>query len=344
MRYIVFSSGGVRGLAHVGMLHALESLRSKASGTGDDEGASLLGFSGCSIGAVVALLCALGYTSRELIDIVLGLDFAKVVTFDRLSNLVLNHGTGLDSGRGLVKLLRGLVARKVGKTSLTFDELWRLSGGKELWIVATNVSYMRPEYYSHETSPAMDVVTAVRRSVSVPLLFTAPRSRSCWYADGALLTSIPYKVFANKHPKDVCVLSVTGKDEASAAVVGRGGFFDYISQLVSLVRHVHRINVQGVHDKTDERSRCYVAGCEQPMFDFFLAQGAKLDLVRAGIMAVLPPGPEAELLLRGICSKRRSRPCTKPSPRCKLLDWQPWHAQRRRVRMPKRYRTQQKLR
>ncbi len=54
----VFEGGGVRGYAHFGALHACE-----------DRGIEFVGVAGTSIGAIVAALVAVGYTSAELYEV-----------------------------------------------------------------------------------------------------------------------------------------------------------------------------------------------------------------------------------------------------------------------------------
>lgn len=339
MRYLVFSSGGVKGLAHIGMLHALDTVVAKTCHT-----QRTLGYSGCSAGAVIALLCCLGYTSSELVSLALEENLANILTLNRLASMLGGHATGLDTGKGLVQLLSKLVKTRTGARRMTFRELWELTGGKELWVVATNITKKVPEYYSFKTTPDMDVVDAVRRSVSVPILFTAPRDAHTgdWFSDGALMTSIPCSVFRFYPVQDVAVFVVSTTATTTASSKTKK-VFEYVTELLQFIRHVHSVHIQRVHDISGPyryltfRASC--SSCATSMFDFSLSTGSKLKLIQAGVRAV---APEALLSLPGICNKRRSRPCKEPSPRCKLSGWQPWHAPRKRTRMPKKFRIKQK--
>lgn len=79
---------------------------------------------------------------------------------------------------------------------------------KDLYVVGTNVSKSVSTIFSYETTPNMEVAEAVRISMSVPLLFEAittssssmPQEPPYVYIDGGLLYNYPINLFDDVYP------------------------------------------------------------------------------------------------------------------------------------------------
>ena len=182
MRNIVFSAGSMGGLTFVGAWKALE-----------EQGVTqkLVGFSGCSMGSIMALLTSIGYSGEELKSMAYVLnynDLSELQIFSALANL------GLDTGNKIAYLLRELLERKTGKKHLTFQEHYYITGRK-LWVNASCVEDDKCYYYSMDTTPNMDIVLAVRMSIALPWIIAAVRHNGSTYIDGGFHDPCPVHMF-----------------------------------------------------------------------------------------------------------------------------------------------------
>jgi NTE family protein len=88
-----------------------------------------------------------------------------------------------------------VVARRLGRPDATFADLQRT--GRELYVVGANLGSGFAEVFSAERHADMPLTSAVRISMSIPLLFAAVRygpGRDV-YVDGGVVLNYPVKLF-----------------------------------------------------------------------------------------------------------------------------------------------------
>lgn len=185
-RCLVFSGGGLRGLAYVGALRALAD-------TGRLRLETVTHTAGTSVGALTAALLALGYTLDELERLVLEEDFSKYWAWGTLPS---DARWGWTTGKALVDRVEELVRSKSGVTGLFVRDVPTVAG-KHVTVVVTDVATCKPVYISsscsshssHGSCRLSDVVVA---SMRIPLLFTplSYSSSSCW-VDGGCTDNFP---------------------------------------------------------------------------------------------------------------------------------------------------------
>ena len=119
IQYLVLSGGGMKGLAFVGCLRALEEF---------DVMRHIQGFAGTSVGSILAFLFCLGYRSIELQEIFAKVDFEK--TQDIHSDNILNYFEyyGFETGNEIIRILRIFLRKKWSNDDITFDELYQHTG------------------------------------------------------------------------------------------------------------------------------------------------------------------------------------------------------------------------
>lgn len=168
-RNLVFEGGGVRGIAYAGALHVLE-----------DRGTlqSIERVGGTSVGAITALLVALGYTADEMAAILANLKIQQFNDGRWLFIGGLHRMTrryGWYRGERFERWLEMLIARKTGNPDLTFAQLHQMRGTsvRDLYVTGTNLTAQKTVVFSHEQTPDLPLKTAVRISMSVPLYFGA---------------------------------------------------------------------------------------------------------------------------------------------------------------------------
>lgn len=158
----IFSGGGTRLLAHIGILKALKEL-------GIDYN-SIVGISG---GSIVASLHSFGLSNEALYELAVKTNFKQFRDFSLIR--LLRKG-GLSSG---VKFERWMDTQLQG---MTFAD-----APIPLHILATDVNGGGPVIFSQENSPDMRVSHAVRCSMSIPLLFSYQVYQQHLLVDGAIL-------------------------------------------------------------------------------------------------------------------------------------------------------------
>lgn len=159
----IFSGGGTRLSAHIGIIKALHDMK-----IGFD---TLVGVSG---GSIIASLYAKGYSVEQMRELALVTDFKQFTEFS------------------LVRLLRegGLSSGDVFQNWI--DE--QLEGAVfadmplDLNILATDVNGGGPVLFNKYATPDMKVSEAVRYSMSIPLIFSFKPFKEYLLVDGAILS------------------------------------------------------------------------------------------------------------------------------------------------------------
>ncbi len=206
-RNLVFEGGGVRGMAYVGALRVLQER---------DVLADIQRVGGTSVGAITALLLALGYTPGEMETVLTRLNIGQfndgrwlfVGGFARTTRRY-----GWYRGERFERWLETLIARKTGNPNLTFAQLHTLRtdhpGTRDLYVTGTNLTAQQSVVFSHEQTPDMPLKIAVRISMSVPLYFGAvfldeqnqpvqrPKRGGSYqiFVDGGLTANYPIALF-----------------------------------------------------------------------------------------------------------------------------------------------------
>lgn len=182
IRHVVFSSGAMGGYAFIGAIRALEE-----AGIYN----TIQGISGCSAGAIVALVYSLGYSYNEILNIGMMFKYKKLADVQVLGLL---SDCGLETGNKIIQFLSNLIYEKTSLVDLTFKQHWNITG-RELWINASCITNNRACYYSVHTSPQMSILKAIRRSIGIPFLFTVCREGGYQYVDGGFHDTVPAQMF-----------------------------------------------------------------------------------------------------------------------------------------------------
>jgi NTE family protein len=164
IKNLVFEGAGIRGIAYCGAIIEMES-------------AGMLQYiekvGGTSAGAIVALTISLGYTGREIREIVAGTNFKKFndghYFFAGGINRI-NKYFGWYRGQRVENWLGELIDQRTGNADITFEGLHQ-KGFRDLYITGTCLNKQKLIIFSYETYPKMKVKDAVRISMSIPLYF-----------------------------------------------------------------------------------------------------------------------------------------------------------------------------
>ena len=159
----IFSGGGTRLAAHIGILKGLNDL--------DIQFDTIVGVSG---GSIVAALYASGYSLDDIYQLSLDTNFKQ---FREFSLLRLFYKGGLASGDRFEKWMdQQLNGKRFCDLSL------------DLSILATDINGGGPVVFNKRVTPNFKVSKAIRYSMSIPLIFSFERYKDHVMVDGAILS------------------------------------------------------------------------------------------------------------------------------------------------------------
>lgn len=160
---VALSGGGARGIAHLGVLQAL-----------DDMGLKIHALSGTSSGAIVGAFYAGGMPPKEVLELII-----KTSLYKFLRPAI--------SRTGLLKIqqLRRLFYKNLPQTS--FHGLQR-----KLTVVATDVVKGQSAYFSDG-----DLIDCILASCCMPVIFDPIEIEGVTYIDGGILNNLPIEPLLN---------------------------------------------------------------------------------------------------------------------------------------------------
>ncbi|HHI9453686.1 TPA: Dot/Icm T4SS effector VpdC [Legionella anisa] len=196
---IVFCGGGAKIFAHVGVWKALNEAKIYPDK-----------FAGSSAGAIMALLCYLGYSASEIEDLFKHFKNEHLVHFDININ-------GFSEAHSLKTALDYAIAYKLNQIvteyqipypqgKITFATLEAIRQkcpgcgiGKELVVTATNKRQGTTRYFSFLHSPTFEVTEAVKTSASFPIVYRSTLIDGEEHNDGGILNNFPTEPFSDDH-------------------------------------------------------------------------------------------------------------------------------------------------
>ena len=160
---LVLSGGGALGLAHIGAIKALE-----------EAGIEPAWVAGSSMGAIIGVMYAAGYSADEIMQIVKEERLYKVGRLIRLQSALRN--SGMSTHKTLLHELHELIPHN------SFDSLER-----RFMVCVTDVERGEP-VYRYEGANLAEYVAA---SASIPALFEPVTIDSVRYVDGGVTDNLP---------------------------------------------------------------------------------------------------------------------------------------------------------
>lgn len=180
---LCFSSGGIQGLSFIsGLKYLCDNNYINLD--------KITTYVGTSIGSILSFLLILGYTPDELITFFLNYDFKKLEP--EIDLLIIEEKFGLDDGKRIIELLSFFCEKKFKLNDLTLYDLYILTK-KKFILNTTNFNTGQEVILSYESTPNLSVITAIRMSSSIPLVYTPVYYNNNYYVDGALTNSILLK-------------------------------------------------------------------------------------------------------------------------------------------------------
>ncbi|RUR19691.1 phospholipase [Legionella sp. km535] len=196
---LVFCGGGAKIFAHVGVWKALNEANIKPNR-----------FAGSSAGAIMAMLCYLGYSAAEIAVLFRNFKQEHLVHYD----IDFDGLSGSDSLKAaldyaLINKLKEIVAQfnipfpQGVITYRTLDDIRKQCPGcglgKEITVTATNKKQGKTTYFSLARTPDMEFTKSVEVSAKFPIVYKAELIDGEAHNDGGILSNFPTEVFSDDH-------------------------------------------------------------------------------------------------------------------------------------------------
>jgi predicted acylesterase/phospholipase RssA len=178
---LCFSGGGIKGLSFIG---ALEKLIEKKIINMFE----IRKFVGTSAGSILAFLLTLGWEIEEIKEFVYNFNFRKLN--GEINSIVFFEEYGIQDGDRLKLLFIKFLDSKLNVKDINFKDLYEKTK-KKLIIIGTNLSKGKEEVFNYRTTPDFSVITALRISVSVPIIFSPIKIGNEYYIDGGIKNNFP---------------------------------------------------------------------------------------------------------------------------------------------------------
>lgn len=230
---ICFAGGGMKGVAHIGVLKALE-----------EENIKFDYISGTSYGSIVAALYSIGYNSDEIYEIFK--KYCKKINYFELKNIFkLIYGilikrkiiiTGLNSGKKIEKLINKEFNKKninninqinkkllIPSVNLCDGKIFIFSSIKNRKIYSDKIIY----------NDDINIGKAVRASCSYPGIFEPMLYKNNYLIDGGIRENIPWKELKENGADKI--ISVVFQNEIQQKE--KINIFDSISGFIEILCH-----------------------------------------------------------------------------------------------------------
>lgn len=269
----IFGGGAIRGVAYVGALKALDEL-----------GVEIQTLAGSSVGSIIASLLAVGYTTDEIYEIIIG------VNFDLFRDIHFGFGKtfALSKGEVFLEWLREVIEKKFygenykkgENPSVKFKDL-----DKDLVIITTDLTNFKCKEFSKQETPDFEVATAVRISSSMPGLMSPIRYEDLELVDGDLQKSWPlWKLSENLYPKNERVLEF--RLEGDYDRNGKNAI-DFINTVYSCVTSIATKSVVEEYGHKDSFDYVTINTGDIVIVDFNLSKNKREELIYAGYKQTL---------------------------------------------------------
>jgi predicted acylesterase/phospholipase RssA len=178
---LCLSSGGIYGITYIGALDYL--IEEKII-----ELKNIKNYVGTSIGALFLFFIIIGYTIKDINDIIINLNFTKLQTEISIENVLGDYG--INNGSKFIYMMTFYLKKKLNIDDITFKELYS-KYDKKFTVIGTNLSKGVEAIFDNINTPDMSVITAIRISISIPIIFTPVLYKGEYYVDGALTNVFP---------------------------------------------------------------------------------------------------------------------------------------------------------
>ena len=262
---LAFSGGGVKCITYIGILKFLEEQNIIKN---------IKHIAGTSGGAIFALMLILGYTYNDLKSLITGLDFEQLrdVNSDNIFQFFNNFG--IDTGNKLEYLIKLLISKKMDTKceDITLLDLYSKFNIK-FTITGTCLDEKCIHYFNHELTPQMKLITAIRITYSIPIVYNRVVYNNMTYIDGGILENYPIEIFKD-NLKNTYGFYLSGESFKNSPITSIDIYM--LSVLISLAKKIENSLLEQYLDNT------IIFNCDFSPIDFNLNNEQKINAINKG--------------------------------------------------------------
>jgi len=257
---LIFSSGGLRGIAFIGAYKYLYKKKLLNN---------LKILSGCSAGSIMALLVNIGYDPDKLSKFIIDTNFEDLKDFNYINFI---ESYGIETGDKLMNHIKILLKDLNYEENITFKQLYELTNIK-LFINTICINDYKVIYNSVDNSPDMEILLAIRMSISIPFIFKPVLYNEKYYVDGGLIDYVPIEMCNGNKDNTLIIELANFKLNNSIS-----NFYDYAYHILSCmfyhlnIKTINYSNYNYIRIDTDEFNNLLIE----------LNKGDKIKLINYG--------------------------------------------------------------
>lgn len=187
-KILIISGGGLKGLSGLGSLKCLLD---------NNITTSFETLAGSSVGAIICFLYNIGYDPQDIYEILEQIDFAQLIKYIEPENLLLDPCFGISSPEPIIYSIYKFMKNKNINKSITFSQLYAITK-TNLIITGTCLNDITIKYFSHSTTPDMQILKALRISISIPFIFRPYQYDCKLWVDGGVMNNFPIDLFNDR--------------------------------------------------------------------------------------------------------------------------------------------------
>lgn len=269
----LFGGGAIRGIAHIGVIKALNEL-----------GIAPTTIVGSSVGSIMATLYAIGYTYSEIEEEFLAVKYElfRDIYFGFNQKFALSKGEiFLDWIRELIeKKFYGEKYNKGNNLPVRFKDI-----NKDLIIITTNLKDFSCQEFSNKETPDYEIALAIRISCCMPGLMNALEYNDKILVDGDLLKAKPmWSLSKNISSLDERILEIrlegTYSEQDDKAL-------NYANGIYSCITSTETDFVKNIYGKNDKYDYLVIDTGNILIIDFNCQQEKRQEILDIGYKKTL---------------------------------------------------------
>lgn len=228
---LILSGGGIKCISQLGAIKYL--IENDMISENLNEIKNIICVSG---GIIIILPLLLGLTVESTIKLFIDADLSNFFDFTdiKLDSIIENYG--IYSNEKVVDPVLKIFEHKKINKQITFKELFEITK-KNLVLKTVNISTGKIEYLSHENTPDLDILTGIKMTTCIPLLFQPIKYNDAYYVDGGLCGNFPLEYIKPEY--NIFGLNIHSKQNTEIT-----NLLDYLSQLQKVVwRNIDKLTL-----------------------------------------------------------------------------------------------------
>ncbi len=234
---------------------------------------------GSSVGAVFAVLYAIGYNAEEIKKFFLDFNFNM---FRDININIFDADLSLSKGEIFLEWLREKIGKKVSgenydkNKKITFKDI-----KKDLQILTVDINTNTPYIFSKENTPDTEIALAVRISAGLPGLMKPINIGNFLLVDGDLIKSrAAWEIYSNLNNSKTRLLEFRLEGSRDGSDIKNP--VDYINTIISTIWYLSTENIFNLYNNNDRYDFIVIDTKDLILFDFTIDKNIKENLIEKG--------------------------------------------------------------